>query len=63
MSKESEVINVRLPDELILELDKLVEKKFFKSRSEAIRDFARKYVQEQELHEKIAKNTGREGGR
>lgn len=62
MSKESEVINVRLPEELILGLDKLVEKRLFKSRSEAIREFARQYVQEQTAS-KNAKKSGQEGGR
>lgn len=68
MSKESEIVNVRLPEELILELDKLVEKKLFKSRSEAIREFARQYVQEHSTKEhsstesQNAKKSGRGGG-
>jgi metal-responsive CopG/Arc/MetJ family transcriptional regulator len=49
LAKKTEILNIRLPDELILELDQLVEKKVFKSRSEAIREFAREYVQSQ-LH-------------
>jgi len=62
LAKKTEVLNIRLPDELILELDSLVEKKVFKSRSEAIREFAREYVQSQ-LHneEKKAKKTGQGG--
>ena len=44
---DNQVLNVRVPDELILELDFLVEKKVFNSRSEAIREFAREYLQEQ----------------
>ena len=53
-----------MPDELILELDNLVKKKTFKSRSEAIREFAREYVQEQELYitEEKAKNKKIEQG-
>ena len=63
--RKTEILNIRLPDELILELDNLVQKKVFKSRSEAIREFARAYVQEQQLHvsQKIAKKSGQEGGR
>ena len=63
VSKGTEVLNVRLPDELILELDALVNKKIFKSRSEAIREFAREYVQQQGLRvpEKNAKKTGQGG--
>lgn len=47
VAKKTEVLNIRLPKELILELDFLVKKKVFKSRSEAIREFARMYVKEQ----------------
>jgi len=65
--KKTEVLNIRLPNKLILELDHLVKKKVFKSRSEAIREFAREYVQEQDLHvteEKAKhKNSGPGGGR
>lgn len=42
-----EVINVRLPQPVIVMLDSLVEKKIFSSRSEAIREFTREYVVEQ----------------
>ena len=49
VAKKTEILNIRLPDELILELDNLVKKKIFKSRSEAVREFTREYVQEQEL--------------
>jgi metal-responsive CopG/Arc/MetJ family transcriptional regulator len=42
-----EVVNVRLPKEVINWLDQLVAKNIFKSRSEAIRQFAREYVLEQ----------------
>jgi len=60
VSKRTEILNIRLPDELILELDMLVEKKVFKSRSEAIREFAREYVQSQ-LHEEKKSGQGGEG--
>ena len=56
------VLNIRVPDDLILELDFLVEKKIFNSRSEAIREFAREYVQEQSLQEKNAKISEQGGG-
>lgn len=65
MAKKTEVLNIRLPDELILELDTLVKKKIFKSRSEAVREFARMYVQEQDQHvtDKNAKKSEHRGGR
>lgn len=65
MTKKTEILNIRLPDELILELDNLVKKKIFKSRSEAVREFAREYVQEQELAapKQNAKKSEREGER
>jgi metal-responsive CopG/Arc/MetJ family transcriptional regulator len=59
----TEVLNIRLPDDLILELDALVDKKAFKSRSEAVREFAREYVQSQ-LHveeKEKAKKSGHGG--
>jgi metal-responsive CopG/Arc/MetJ family transcriptional regulator len=42
--KKVAVINVRLPDEIISWLDKLVDKKIFNSRSEAVREFSRDYL-------------------
>lgn len=60
---KTEVLNVRIPDELILELDALVGKRIFKSRSEAIREFAREYVQQQPMHVENAKVSERGGGR
>jgi hypothetical protein len=39
-----DVINVRLPSETVKWLDKLVQKRIYKSRSEAIRHFLRNYV-------------------
>ena len=38
------VLNVRLPDEVIAWLDILVEQGLYNSRAEAIRDFLREYV-------------------
>jgi len=46
MSK-TEIVNVRLPKELLKKLDPLLEKKSYGSRSEAIRQFLREYVEEQ----------------
>lgn len=39
-----EIINVRIPREIADWLDFLVKKGIYKSRSEAIREFARDYV-------------------
>lgn len=61
MAKRTEILNIRLPDELILELDQLVNKKIFKSRSEAVREFAREYVQSQLHVEEKAKKSGHGG--
>lgn len=61
MPKQSEVLNIRLPDEIILELDSLVAKKLFKSRSEAVREFTREYVQRQLHSGENAKKSGRRG--
>ena len=47
MSKDIEIINVRLPDEIVLWLDSIVEKKLYRNRSEAIREFVRDYIERQ----------------
>jgi metal-responsive CopG/Arc/MetJ family transcriptional regulator len=62
---ETEIVNIRVPKDLILELDTLVKKRVFNSRSEAIREFAREYVQEQtDLHqEKENAKVSERGGR
>jgi Arc/MetJ-type ribon-helix-helix transcriptional regulator len=44
MDKDTEIINVRLTPDLIKWLDVLVEKKVYRTRSEAIREFVREYV-------------------
>ena len=41
-----EILNVRVPSEIVKWLDSLVEKGIYKSRSEAVREFCRKYVSE-----------------
>jgi len=38
------IVNVRLPSELAQWIDGLVSRGLYKSRSEAIREFSRKYV-------------------
>ncbi|MBR9675667.1 ribbon-helix-helix protein, CopG family [Candidatus Woesearchaeota archaeon] len=47
MKKETEIVNLRLPIEILNWLDKLVEKKIYKTRSEAIREFSREYLKQQ----------------
>ena len=59
----TEIVNIRVPKELILELDALVKRRVFNSRSEAIREFAREYVQEQTPKHVHAKSSERGGGR
>jgi Arc/MetJ-type ribon-helix-helix transcriptional regulator len=39
-----EILNVRLPKEITGWLDSLVQRGLYKSRSEAIREFAREFV-------------------
>jgi len=56
VKKKITILNIRIPDELILDLDFLIKKRIFKSRSEAIREFARIYVQEQEHTKQNAKD-------
>ncbi|MDD9954133.1 MAG: ribbon-helix-helix domain-containing protein [Candidatus Woesearchaeota archaeon] len=44
-SDDLQTVNVRLPDGIVAILDNLVKKGLFSSRSEAIREFARQYVE------------------
>lgn len=39
-----QILNVRLPEDIVKWLDTLVEKNIYNSRSEAVRDFMRDYV-------------------
>lgn len=43
----TEIVNVRLPKELVKKLDLIIQKNQFTSRSEIIRQFLREYIQEQ----------------
>lgn len=47
MAQKTETVNVRVPDEIAVWIDSLVEKKLFSSRSEVVRHFLREYVQDQ----------------
>ena len=40
-----EIVNVRLPSEIVKWLDYLVEKRIYNSRAEAIRDFCRQRLE------------------
>jgi len=42
---EIEILNVRLPKEITTWIDTLVKKGIYKSRSEAIREFSREYIE------------------
>ena len=44
MQEKIQVMNVRLPEEIVKWLDSLVEQNIYGSRSEAVRDFIRQYV-------------------
>ena len=41
---EIQVLNIRIPKEIVEWLDSMVESGLYKSRSEAIREFCREYV-------------------
>ena len=41
-----EILNIRISSEIVKWLDSLVDKGVYKSRSEAIREFCREYVNE-----------------
>jgi len=43
-----EILNVRIPSEIVEWLDSLVERGIYNSRAEAIRDFCRDYIKEKE---------------
>ncbi len=43
---EIEILNVRLPSDIVKWLDSLVEKGAYNSRSEAIREFCREFVEQ-----------------
>lgn len=49
---EIEVLNVRLPSEIVKWLDSLVKKGMYKSRSEAVREFCRDYINNVKLAKK-----------
>lgn len=51
MTGKTRVLNVRLPRETLVILDSLVDKGIYKSRSEAIREFAREFVLRGEINE------------
>lgn len=53
MVQKKEIVNVRVPEEIALWIDSLVEKKLFSSRSEVIRHFMREYVIEQKRNPDI----------
>jgi len=46
MAQKIHILNVRLPEDITIWLDSLVKKKIYDSRSEAIRDFLRMYIKE-----------------
>lgn len=41
-----DVINIRLPKEIVEWLDSLVERGIYSNRSEAVREFSREFVEE-----------------
>jgi len=44
MEKKTEILNVRLPEEIIKWIDSLVDNGIYNSRSEALRAFLREYL-------------------
>jgi Arc/MetJ-type ribon-helix-helix transcriptional regulator len=57
MVHKTETVNVRVPDEIAVWIDALVEKKLFSSRSEVVRHFMREYVQEQKRNSNSISNS------
>lgn len=50
--QKTEIVNVRLPKEIVKKLDLIIDKKLFTTRSEIVRHFLREYVQEQKRDNK-----------
>ena len=48
MKQQIEILNVRLPDEIIKWIDSFVERGIYNSRSEMIREFVREYIEKGE---------------
>ncbi len=48
MKQDIEILNVRLPDEILKWIDGFVKGGIYNSRSEMIREFVREYVQKGE---------------
>lgn len=46
-----QTLNVRIPREIVLWLDSLITRGIYKSRSEAIRDYIRKYLEKKAENE------------
>ncbi|HII16827.1 TPA: ribbon-helix-helix protein, CopG family [Candidatus Woesearchaeota archaeon] len=44
MAKDIQILNVRLPKEIVEWIDSLVDAQIYSSRSEVVRDFIRNYV-------------------
>lgn len=44
MAKDTHILNVRLPKEVVEWIDSLVKANIYGSRSEVVRDFIREYV-------------------
>ena len=45
--QKTETVNVRLPKEIVKQLDSIIDGKIYTTRSEVIREFLREYIQEQ----------------
>ena len=52
--QDIEIINVRLPKEILSILDSLVKKNIYSSRSEAIREISREYVLENRVPNRVS---------
>lgn len=48
METDTEILNIRLSQEMVEWIDSLVKKGLYKSRAEVIRDFTRQYLELQE---------------
>jgi hypothetical protein len=63
LRQKTEVVNVRVPDEIAGWIDSLVEKKLFSSRSEVVRHFLREYVRDQKTKTGNNYSSAKEGNK
>ena len=51
-NSDVDIINIRVPKEIVKWLDSLIERGVYSNRSEAVREFSREFVQETKTQQK-----------